>query len=401
MRQPIPHEATRPCRASGATCNAAKPRRFLLMLIVAMTCTASAQVVDGDGDADAASPRELIDRLVREREASPVVPSETVPQRVAVPERVGMPAPSVDLDPAVIGVVPGQPLPTLRREGEFVVERPGRLVPVEDGLYQVFVFDEVAGLPPLRPMVLHKCQRLATMQEAVRQRGEDLLFTLTGEVTMYRDVNYLLPTRIAGTRSLQAAPGSAPDPAPGSRPAPGITPDADPASGPVDAAADPPRPPTPRPPSPTLGPDADARDVMDALFEERSPTPQRPDPPTGGAANQPLRDALTGTGPDASQPDHDTPLLREGEYLVSRAGRLIRGPGVSGVLFSFEADAAESPEAPLILMPCRLLELMEDTVAESGDATVFLLTGRVYAYHGANYLMPKLMRQRLDTGNLR
>ncbi len=55
----------------------------------------------------------------------------------------------------------------------------------------------------------------------------------------------------------------------------------------------------------------------------------------------------------------------------------------------------------MLLMPCRLLELMEDTVAESGDQTVFILSGRVYAYRGANYLMPTLMRQRLDLGNLR
>ncbi len=334
-------------RSLRVTYGAAKPRRFLMivMIFTAAAGSASAQSDNPVGPAGETTPRDIIDRLVREREPSPVVTAEMSPDRVAVPERVGVPAPSVDIDPAVLGVVPGAPLPTLRREGEFVLERPGRLVAVEDGLYQAFVFDDVAGLQPLRPMILHKCQRLGSMEEAVRQRGEDLLFTLTGEVTTYRGVNYLLPTRIAGTRSLAAATRPADDgPAPAALPPTAVqrlreasdnAPGPSPGSTPGNA------------PPPTLGPAADARDVMDALFQQRGSEVTRPDPRGDATAPPPLPDALGGTRPEpaAAEGSAAAAALREGEYLVSRAGRLIRGRGVEGVMFSFEADAADSPEA--------------------------------------------------------
>jgi hypothetical protein len=43
---------------------------------------------------------------------------------------------------------------------------------------------------------------------------------------------------------------------------------------------------------------------------------------------------------------------------------------------------------------------MEDTVDRRGDTTVFILSGQVHTYRGANYLLPTMMKVAVDTGNL-
>ena len=70
------------------------------------------------------------------------------------------------------------------------------------------------------------------------------------------------------------------------------------------------------------------------------------------------------------------------------------------MLFAFEADGRNAAEAPMIVMPCKLLELMEDTVIERGDQVVFLVSGRVHAYRGANHLLPTTMRLEIPSDNL-
>ena len=76
------------------------------------------------------------------------------------------------------------------------------------------------------------------------------------------------------------------------------------------------------------------------------------------------------------------------------------GGGV--VLFTFEADGADpaAAETPMRLMPCKLLEHMEQTVVERGDQVVFQLSGRVHTYRGANFLLPTMVRLEPQRDNL-
>ena len=69
-------------------------------------------------------------------------------------------------------------------------------------------------------------------------------------------------------------------------------------------------------------------------------------------------------------------------------------------VFVFDADSQHAPEPPMILQPCRLLQSMEDIVQQRGDTVVFVLSGQVHVYRGANYLLPTLMRIAIDRGNL-
>ncbi|MEM1211312.1 MAG: hypothetical protein AAGI68_03345 [Planctomycetota bacterium] len=106
--------------------------------------------------------------------------------------------------------------------------------------------------------------------------------------------------------------------------------------------------------------------------------------------------AVIGVAPGEPRPT----LRREGEFIINRAGRLVRSPDQALALFVFEADAAGTPEPPMIMQACRLLETMEDVVARHGDATVFVVSGQVHTYRGNNYMLPTRMTPRIDRGNL-
>lgn len=361
---------------------------------VALCWACVLSVLPALAQSDADSPREVIDALIEQRESAPTISPQTSAAIEPQPNRVGIPAAAVDLDPAVVGVLPGAPLPRLRREGEFVIERPGQLVNVENSSYWVFVFDSVPGEPDLRPMMLQKCQRLASMQDTINQRHHgqsELSFTLTGQVHTYRGVNYLLPTAIAGTRQMP----------------PEVV--ADMAEAAAQEAESAPSAITledPETPATFGGPGSDPVDLMEQMLDATDAPPTRPNTaPIVSAADPTLDEALRGVKPDQAEQDK---LRREGEYLVNRAGRLTRGlggaigGGADNVLFAFEADGPdpESAEPPMMVMPCKLLELMEDTVAERGDQLVFMISGRVHMYRGANYLLPTTMRLEYDLGNV-
>lgn len=136
---------------------------------------------------------------------------------------------------------------------------------------------------------------------------------------------------------------------------------------------------------------AEAEQVMRRLLEQRRqiPTiePVVTGPAAGGAGGQRPDPAVIGVAPDQPAPQ----LRREGEFVVSRRGRVFILPD-SRAQFRFEADAEQSPEAPVFLMPCQLLEHIERLVQQRGDELVFVLSGQVFTYHGANWLLPTMMR---------
>lgn len=137
---------------------------------------------------------QVMDDLMQQRRPSPVVEPLRQPGTQSIPSRVGAPATRVDVDPAVLGVAPGQEPPPLRREGEFVVERRGRLVRSTEGAHVLFVFEADDRKSPELPMILQACGLLETMENLVQQRGDQVVFKLSGQVHTYRGANYLLPT---------------------------------------------------------------------------------------------------------------------------------------------------------------------------------------------------------------
>ncbi|MEX0776667.1 MAG: hypothetical protein WD042_13270 [Phycisphaeraceae bacterium] len=208
---------------------------------------------------------------------------------------------------------------------------------------------------------------------------------------------------IHGVSRADAAPAPAPEAtAPTTQPADESAADADRGLTPrgSDQATTAPAAAPPEAPEATNAPSAE--DVMRQLLEKRPEPPltaPRRAPSVTDLGSAPLlaRDpAVMGTSPDAKQ----TSLRREGEFVIHRRGRLIRSPNGAQSVFVFEADSAQSPEAPMILLPSQMTQNIETIAQERGDKIVFTLSGQVFAYRGANYLLPSMAKQEVDKGNL-
>ncbi|MEM1446597.1 MAG: hypothetical protein AAGF84_11105 [Planctomycetota bacterium] len=367
------------------------------------------------GTSDAPTPRMQTPGQPADRPTIDALPKPWVRGRES---RVGVPAASVDLDPAIIGPTPGSPAPKLYREGDFVVDRLGRLRELPSGAI-AFVFVDEESLareaeeaepnlddtaiesPGARAMVLQPCQRLETMLSAMEQeQGRDALFRLTGQVHVYRGVNYLMPTELTG---YQVEQQSVPEAAVPEAVAPDDLPDAEAdldAPTPVEVGS-----------APVI--DADDPDAMlDAMAEQLEALTEENPSRSGnyGGISAPLdpsrvrtaqttpaagpRGVARGSGAARGK------LVREGEFVLNRAGRLVRSADRRDVLFTFEADGPELTEAPMGVLPCRLRMWMEDAVARRGDAAVFVVSGRVTQFRGANYLLPVSAKLRINTDAL-
>lgn len=148
------------------------------------------------------------------------------------------------------------------------------------------------------------------------------------------------------------------------------------------------------------GKNASGEDVVNDLLKKRrdpilKPT-RKPTAQPVPAEVPEIDPRVVGTAPGGERPK----LRAEGEFIVSRRGRLLRAKDGVHFLFVFDADSKDAPEAPMIMMPCQLLESMEKLVRERGDSVRFKLTGQVFVYKGANYVLPSIMRIAPDKGNL-
>lgn len=97
------------------------------------------------------------------------------------------------VDPATGKVIPpNPPTPVLKREGSFVIDRPGRIQKAADGNGFEFVFDSDGQNLDEQPVGLLPNQKLASMELAIQGLDRDPKFRVTGMVTEYKGKNYLL-----------------------------------------------------------------------------------------------------------------------------------------------------------------------------------------------------------------
>jgi len=135
--------------------------------------------------------KQLLEQLGNSPLDSPTaIPPTTYRTNAESPPTIG----SDSVEPNVIGVAPGQEIPKLRREGEFIVNRRGRVVPASNGHHILFVFEADSDQSPEPPMILAACQMLQNMEEIVRERGDQIEFVVSGQILVYRGSNHLLPT---------------------------------------------------------------------------------------------------------------------------------------------------------------------------------------------------------------
>lgn len=235
----------------------------------------------------------------------------------------------------------------LVREGAFLRNRRGRLVRREASW--VFVFDADAEGQAEPPMAVLPCRRLREMQQTAELRTGTVTFQVTGQVFAYDGRNYFLPT-FFGVYAAE-------------RP-----------TVPIEAVGE--------------GSPAQRDPGVNELLRDMSSGPRPAIAPRSSNV------ASEGAG-DSAAP------LREGVTLVSRRGRVVRDGGQLTFVTDTGSGTEERPIPPLALLPCLNLESIDRTAQRRGERTVILMSGRVFAYEGRNYLLPTFFLIETDReGNL-
>lgn len=94
----------------------------------------------------------------------------------------------------------------------------------------------------------------------------------------------------------------------------------------------------------------------------------------------------TTSGPNAVMPGATTrPVMREGTFIVDRAGRMTKLS--DRVEFSFDSDGRNLSDPPVVLLPNLNLMKMEASAGGSGRDVRFRITGEVTEYRGRNYVL--------------
>jgi hypothetical protein len=241
----------------------------------------------------------------------------------------------------------GPPTPTLVREGAFLLDRRGILVPVSGDRW-AFVFDKDALGNAEAPMLLQPCLRLSEMIRLTRERGGTPTFLVSGRVYVYAERNHLLPQRfstLATTEDTSEVTQQA-------------VLDAN------EALRDP----------------ADTSDpsVEELLARLQSVSAQRQDLLASGAG-----------GGVATE---------EGRVVVSRRGRL--SPGERGLWVLLPDNGPEEGEGdasePLVLMPCQTAQAMGELARRHGDRISFIVSGALFSFEGRSFLLPSMFQIERD-----
>ncbi len=114
-------------------------------------------------------------------------------------------------------------------------------------------------------------------------------------------------------------------------------------------------------------------------------------PTTGGKALEPVKfppaiDATSGRGAVAPGAENLT-LMREGERIVDRTGRLTRSADGQFYEFHFDADGQAMRDPPVVILPSLKLVQMETAIQSSARDLRFRITGEVTEYKGRNYVL--------------
>jgi hypothetical protein len=223
------------------------------------------------------------------------------------------------------------------------------------------------------------------------------------EPTMKNSIPALTVALLSLCLSITAATAQTAAPSPAAAPA-----EPKPAQSEAPSGVDAPKPGQSEAPSrvqPPAEAQPSAEQVLNELLKRRAENPliepTRPET-TPASADRPAASSTApsaiGTAPSVSQA---APLRREGQFVITRRARMVRAPGGGpGWLLVFESDGSAMQDPPMYILPCQLLEDMETIVQQQGDAAVFTVSGQIFVYRDANYIMPTLSKLAPSRDNL-
>jgi hypothetical protein len=95
-------------------------------------------------------------------------------------------------------VVPNSTLPqNLKREGDFINDRLGRLTKGSDGQTMEFTFESDGRTMQDPPVIILPNLKLMSMEDAVNSSNKDMRFRITGQLTEYKGRNYILLDKVS------------------------------------------------------------------------------------------------------------------------------------------------------------------------------------------------------------
>jgi hypothetical protein len=280
--------------------------------------------------------------------ASMLAPNAAHAQTTA-PAPKPAPAAAATTPPAVgLG---GFRLPLLR-EGTVLARVVGDLALDPDE--RVWLFRPLKADPSglRREFVLLPCGTLEDMLRAARAAQPGLEFEVTGRVFNYRGRNFLLPELAPAIVRVEPAKPTSTKPTPTAAPT--------------------------RDDSPRDEDDAAVADIERRLEERIGTVPLT-------VRDQPK--AATSAARDIG-----TPAVPAGTRLVLRRGRLSRDPQAGSWRFVPEQTSGAG-DASLELLPCSLLERLENDARQSDAPPIVLLSGNVAVFEGRSYLLPTTYRR--------
>ena len=251
--------------------------------------------------------------------------------------------------------------PPLLREGDVITRGVGTMHrDPENGAWLIRVRPEHPG-GRARDLVAMPCSLLDEMERMVTSRpDQQIVFEVTGEVYVFDNLNYFLPTHAPHLAGYESPP-----------------------EGPPQAVAEPPA------AGDATGSGSGSGSESDPASGERR---------AGDRAADLIRSIESRTGPlamtsgdvDRSAAEASAPM-REETIITWRRGRVSRD-SLGAWTVIFDADAEGRADPPMVLLPCLLLERLERYATQGSRYAPVLISGRVYTYRGRNYLLPSVYR---------
>jgi hypothetical protein len=259
-------------------------------------------------------------------------------------------------------------------EGAYLLNRPGRLVQGPNDLL-IFVPNRETREPGEGPVLLLPCRTL----EQLESEWTDQTIEVSGEIFTYHGRNQLLLSAYRLTSTIQQSEQTTDQSSPKNESESSTQPESTQIS-----------------PS-SVEEDPDVRDLLKEL-EINADEPGS----SKTSIHEQLQNATTQGVAQASRrqqvrvPD-SIKGVDEGTLILRRPGRMIRNSSGAWVLVfdndQTELDSESTTASEFIIEPCRMLMRMEQLPMQSGDAVQLLVSGRVYTYKGAHYILPTLMQR--------
>lgn len=245
-------------------------------------------------------------------------------------------------------------------EGWTMIDRTGRLE--KRGGWWTFVFEPAKGDGPAKVLPNAKLEQ---MVRTTTHADADVIFTISGEVTVFQKENYLLFRMALRPRNVQTTGAIEP-----------VEPD-QPDSAEQEASKE----------SSNVSIDSSVEDVLKKMKN------LKPTQSLVGFQEQHLLDEQFQVA------TLERTMIADGTPFVRRAGRLFQQSG--WWQFVPESDHPDHPELPLRLLPNKNTDLMASAWEHNSIGLVFIVSGEVTLFQGANYLLPGLAVRQIDSGNLR